>query len=335
MTNTANIAANIDSHLPIWLVCLLVLSLALPLANDSARADADINNIAVIQTDATILQPGELFDLNNKTVVFTPKVSGGYTASVLPIQFDSNQGTNLNLFDDDFVGETLPFNFRFYGSNKNTLYINSNGNLTFDSPDPVTIHFNQIYGGGHAGARAIGQADQPLEFVHGARRQVAMARHGRGAQARLGRSQGGTHPPLAGPGARHAGRETVDEGRQSLVVRQGGRLDEQRQPGGLFAPNVGAPGRPVAGARVTHVLAVLRAARIRPMGGADEPDGAPHAGLGHLADGVADQRMPVAHAEVHRHIDATRDQTRTQSLDLTLGDRRQRRAGSRAGRRAD
>ncbi|NEP58627.1 MAG: S8 family serine peptidase, partial [Symploca sp. SIO2G7] len=45
----------------------------------------------------------------------------------------SSLGTELNLFDDDFAEVSLPFNFSFYGEDKNTVKISSNGYLTFGS----------------------------------------------------------------------------------------------------------------------------------------------------------------------------------------------------------
>ena len=47
-------------------------------------------------------------------------------------------------------------------------------------------------------------------------------------------------------------------------------------------------------------LAVLLAARVRMLGGGNESDRAAHAGGAHLATCVGQERMPVAHADVHR-----------------------------------
>ncbi len=148
-----------------WLRFLVAVSIALLQPIDSVRGDANVNNIAVIQTDATILQPGEPFDLNGMTLVFTPKGGGGYTATPTTLQFDANQGTSLGLGDDDATQENLLFNFPFFGSNKNRVFINSNGNLTFGSSDASIIHFNDIYGGGKVGAlfTAPGDASTVLD----------------------------------------------------------------------------------------------------------------------------------------------------------------------------
>ncbi len=56
----------------------------------SVSADTDIGNIAIIEAGPTILQPGELFDLNNQTLTFTPLTDGGYTVSAGSLNFNAN-----------------------------------------------------------------------------------------------------------------------------------------------------------------------------------------------------------------------------------------------------
>ena len=85
-----------------WQLILLVLiicvcSLYLLYLPQAKGADTDVGNIAVIEADPTILQPGELFDLNDRTVTFTPKGGGGYSVTVGALNFDSRLGGNLNL----------------------------------------------------------------------------------------------------------------------------------------------------------------------------------------------------------------------------------------------
>ena len=118
-------------------------SLVLP---ETGLCDTDVGNIAVVETDATILQPGELFDLNDKTLTFTRKSGGGYTITAGALNFDSNLGVNLNLADDDSLFQSLGFTFRFFGVNYTGVYINSNGNLTFGSSS-FAAHFNVFCGG--------------------------------------------------------------------------------------------------------------------------------------------------------------------------------------------
>jgi len=105
------------------------------------EADTDVGQIAIIETDAAILQPGELFDLISKTITFTPKASGGYTVDIGDLNFDTRLGNNLNLGDDDSVFGNLGFTFPFFGVDNTTVSVNSNGHLTFGNVSAL-IHFN-------------------------------------------------------------------------------------------------------------------------------------------------------------------------------------------------
>ena len=106
-----------------------------------AAADTDVGNIAVIKADPTILQPGELFDLNNRSLTFTPRTGGGYTVSSGTLDFDVSTGTKLTLGDDASVQQSLAFTFPFFGGSRTSVFINSNGNLTFGSGSTLA-HFN-------------------------------------------------------------------------------------------------------------------------------------------------------------------------------------------------
>jgi len=104
-------------------------------------ADTDVGNVAVLETDPTILQPGELFDLNGQTVTLTPRPGGGYTASIGTLSFDANLGTNLGLGDDASVAQSLGFSFPFFGATHISVFVNANGNLTFSAGSTFS-HFN-------------------------------------------------------------------------------------------------------------------------------------------------------------------------------------------------
>src|SRR6267143_3812693 len=109
------------------------------------HADSNIGDIRAIETDATILQPGKTFDLNGRTVTFSPKAEGGYTVSVGSLNFDPRLGANLGMGDDTSAFQPLSFTFPFFGVNRTSVYVNSNGHITFDSPSTL-FHFNS--GGG-------------------------------------------------------------------------------------------------------------------------------------------------------------------------------------------
>ncbi len=118
---------------------LLVAFLATP-----AWADFDSGDIAVIETDPTILQPGEEFDLAGKTLTFTPKTGGGYTIGIAPGTINSNLGTNLSLDDDVSTGAlAIGFSFPFFGANYTALFVNSNGYATFGTASSF-VSFNPL-----------------------------------------------------------------------------------------------------------------------------------------------------------------------------------------------
>lgn len=116
---------------------LLVAFLATP-----AWADFDSGDIAVIETDPRILQPGEKFDLAGKTLTFTPKSGGGYSIGVATGTLNSNLGTNLSPGDDVSTGAlALGFSFPFFGVNYTALFVHSNGYATFGAASSF-VNFN-------------------------------------------------------------------------------------------------------------------------------------------------------------------------------------------------
>jgi hypothetical protein len=86
------------------------------------------------------------FDLDGKTIRFTPNAAGGYDLSLVPFAFDLSLGTDITaslmrigLADrNDGTAEFKPgFDFPFFGTNYSTLYINANGNVTFTGPSSI------------------------------------------------------------------------------------------------------------------------------------------------------------------------------------------------------
>ena len=68
-----------------------------------------------------------------------PPVSGGVTdvGTIIALEnmFDPNIGELVATCDDCFVQRTLPFTFGFYGQPHTTVFVNNNGNLSFDFGD--------------------------------------------------------------------------------------------------------------------------------------------------------------------------------------------------------
>ncbi len=101
----------------------------------------DVGNVAIVDdSEGAVLRPN-FFDLRAATLRFTPSGAGAaqYTVAPQPLAFDdaaAAQGTSLTGFlDDDTRLLSLPFSFPFYGSRYDSVYLNSDGNLTFRVSD--------------------------------------------------------------------------------------------------------------------------------------------------------------------------------------------------------
>ncbi|MGH7369786.1 MAG: hypothetical protein ACREIN_02755 [Candidatus Methylomirabilaceae bacterium] len=109
-----------------------------------SAADFDAGDVAVVQADPTILQPGEDIDLAGRAILFAPGAGGGYTLGSVSGSIDPSLGTNLGLGDDASTGaQPLGFNFPFFGVNYTTIFINSNGYVTLGGASSF-INFNSI-----------------------------------------------------------------------------------------------------------------------------------------------------------------------------------------------
>ena len=114
-------------------------------AVDAARAAAvpavlpDQGNIAVVDdTDGVVTSAG--FDLNQRTIEFRPQGANAtqYTYAAGSLRFDQEapgRGTAVALQDDDSKPAPLPFSFPFYGQRYESVFIHSDGNVTFGQPE--------------------------------------------------------------------------------------------------------------------------------------------------------------------------------------------------------
>jgi hypothetical protein len=98
-------------------------------------ADRDENNIAILEDNGgdLIIRPN-LFDLANSGLRFTP-AGGGYAVTATGADFRATLGRTVTLSDDDSAEQTIPFPFEFYGRRFTSLFLNSDGNLTFEQGD--------------------------------------------------------------------------------------------------------------------------------------------------------------------------------------------------------
>ena len=97
----------------------------------------DIGNIAVIEDGDGIVARRNLFDLDLKTLTFSPSTpqAVSYKFQLAGDPYDAtaaSSGAAVALGDDDFRQEQLPFSFPLFGKTYQAVFINSDGDLTFN-----------------------------------------------------------------------------------------------------------------------------------------------------------------------------------------------------------
>ncbi len=99
---------------------------------------ADMGNIAVMEDDGTLFFQANAFDLDTKSLLFTRSSDGAYQVSAGSTPFDNDSaqaGQALQLKDDDTMEIQLGFSFPFYDQSYASVFLNSDGNLTFTVGD--------------------------------------------------------------------------------------------------------------------------------------------------------------------------------------------------------
>jgi hypothetical protein len=99
-------------------------------------ADRDDNHIAILEdNNGELITRPNPFDLANAGVRFEP-AGDGYNVTTTGAAFRGTLGRAVTLGDDDSTpAQTLAFPFQFYGRRFTSLFINSDGNLTFEEAD--------------------------------------------------------------------------------------------------------------------------------------------------------------------------------------------------------
>lgn len=99
-------------------------------------ADRDENQIAILEDqNGDLITPANRFDLALSGIRFQPTGSG-YAVTGAGAEFRTSLGRRLALSDDDSSApQTLAFPFDLYGSRVTSMFINSDGNLTFGEGD--------------------------------------------------------------------------------------------------------------------------------------------------------------------------------------------------------
>ncbi len=103
-----------------------------------ASAPTDFGDVAVVEDDGTIISTFNFFNLRNRSVRFEPAGSASYRVSPSTTLFNASGGSLLALADDDYRSIDLQFSFVFYGTSYQSVFLNSDGNLTFLESDTET-----------------------------------------------------------------------------------------------------------------------------------------------------------------------------------------------------
>jgi hypothetical protein len=105
-------------------------------------ADRDDNHIAILEDSrGELITRANPFDLSNTGLRFDPS-GGGYAVTTTVAAFRSTMGHALSLGDDDSTVQSIGFPFEFYGRRFTSLFVNSDGNLTFDEGDNASTSRN-------------------------------------------------------------------------------------------------------------------------------------------------------------------------------------------------
>ncbi len=103
-------------------------------------APRDAGNVALIDDSNGVIGRSNPFDLNGKTLRFTPSkpLAASYRFELDDASYDAASaasGVAVKLGDDDSHSFALPFPFPFFGATYRQIFINSDGNATFTAGD--------------------------------------------------------------------------------------------------------------------------------------------------------------------------------------------------------
>jgi hypothetical protein len=98
----------------------------------------DIGQVAVVRDEGDIILPANAYDLRSLGVTFARTGVGGFDLRPSSRSFLSAVGTKITLGDDDSSSVALPFTVPFYSGRYSSLFVNSDGNITFVSSDTAS-----------------------------------------------------------------------------------------------------------------------------------------------------------------------------------------------------
>ncbi|NWG14572.1 MAG: hypothetical protein HXY20_13680 [Acidobacteria bacterium] len=123
-------------------------------AASTRELQRDVGDVAAIEDDGTLITEPNAFDLRQRSIRFEPVSSSAYRVVAGNAVFDPGGGDRVFLDDDDAVLTQLGFVFSFFGREYTSVYLNSDGNLTFGEFD--TAHTARDLGRFSAGPPRIG-----------------------------------------------------------------------------------------------------------------------------------------------------------------------------------
>lgn len=106
----------------------------------SGDAAVDNGNIAIIPDDGTMVLPVNTFDLDQKSLTLAP-APGGYTVTAGAVSMTGvgNGAVQINDIGDDGTREVpIGFPFPYFDKTYSSVFINSDGNLTFGHGDSAS-----------------------------------------------------------------------------------------------------------------------------------------------------------------------------------------------------
>jgi hypothetical protein len=109
-------------------------------AYSSSTEAARVGDVAVVVDDGSIVVQPNLLDLDDFGIQYAPQKKGGFVVSPSSDPVDPAIGERIELADDEARAIKLPkgFKFRFYKKLYTTVYVHSDGNLTFKAPDAAS-----------------------------------------------------------------------------------------------------------------------------------------------------------------------------------------------------
>jgi len=102
----------------------------------------DRGHVAILDTSNGVLPDVNAIDLANRTLRFEPAGAAlgfrGTAEALAAVDEARVNGSPLGLEDDDFIQVDLPFAFPFFGENYESVFVGSDGHLTFEEGDART-----------------------------------------------------------------------------------------------------------------------------------------------------------------------------------------------------